>query len=175
MKKNNCIFFEFCFWEDISHPVNWSTTHSTGPQTLFFLHVGWVQHQSRPTTTVRGNCYCFFHPRHLLSRKYHPEFFVPKLFLGLSLCYGSHKRGRVGQHGNGKCTISSIINKTFYKHETWTTTLWGSNFGFAELLFFIFGHFISIKPWLCTSMELQRDTSHVLRTFTRIHFKTHGS
>ena len=55
-----------------------------------------------------------FHPRHLLSRKYHPEFFVPKLFLGLSLCQESHKRGRVGQHGNGKCTISSIINKTFY-------------------------------------------------------------
>ena len=32
-------FFEFCFWEDPLHPVNWSLTHSTGPQTLFFADI----------------------------------------------------------------------------------------------------------------------------------------
>ena len=31
--------FEFCFWEDPHHPVNWSPTHSTGPQTLFFTYI----------------------------------------------------------------------------------------------------------------------------------------
>ena len=32
-------FFEFWFWEDPPHPVNWSPTHSTGPQTLFFTDI----------------------------------------------------------------------------------------------------------------------------------------
>ena len=32
-------FFEFCFWEVPPHPVNWSPTHSTGPQTLFFTDI----------------------------------------------------------------------------------------------------------------------------------------
>ena len=26
-------------WEDSTHPVNWSPTHSTGPQTLFFTDI----------------------------------------------------------------------------------------------------------------------------------------
>ena len=36
-KKQSAFIFEFCFWEDPSHPVNRSPTHSAGPQTLFFL------------------------------------------------------------------------------------------------------------------------------------------
>ena len=32
-KKQSPFIFEFCFWEDPPHPVNWSPTHSTGPQT----------------------------------------------------------------------------------------------------------------------------------------------
>ena len=36
-KKQSAFIFEFCFWEDPPHPVNWSPTHSTGPQTPFFF------------------------------------------------------------------------------------------------------------------------------------------
>ena len=32
-------FFEFCFWKDPPHAVNWSLTHSTGFQTLFFTDI----------------------------------------------------------------------------------------------------------------------------------------
>ena len=35
IKKQGGFVFEFCFWEDPPHPVNWSPTHSTGPQTHF--------------------------------------------------------------------------------------------------------------------------------------------
>ena len=38
-KKLSPFIFEFCFWEDPPHPVNWSPTHSTGPQTLFFTDI----------------------------------------------------------------------------------------------------------------------------------------
>ena len=38
-KKQSPFIFEFCFWEDPPHPVNWSPTHSTGPQTLFFTDI----------------------------------------------------------------------------------------------------------------------------------------
>ena len=41
IKNTRCIFFEFCFWEDPPHPVNWSPTHSTGPQAPFFTDI-WV-------------------------------------------------------------------------------------------------------------------------------------
>ena len=34
-KKQSPFIFEFCFWEDPPHPVNWSPTDSTGPPTLF--------------------------------------------------------------------------------------------------------------------------------------------
>ena len=33
-KKQSPFIFEFCFWEDPPHPVNWSPTHSTGPQPI---------------------------------------------------------------------------------------------------------------------------------------------
>ena len=33
-KKQSLFIFEFCFWEDPPHPVNWSPTHSTGPQPI---------------------------------------------------------------------------------------------------------------------------------------------
>ena len=33
--KISPFIFEFCLWEDPPHPVNWSPSHSTGPQTLF--------------------------------------------------------------------------------------------------------------------------------------------
>ena len=36
-QKTRCIFFEFCFCDNPPHPVNWSPTHSTGPQTPFFF------------------------------------------------------------------------------------------------------------------------------------------
>ena len=39
IQKTKCIFFEFCFWEDPLHPVIWSPTHSTSPQTLFFTDI----------------------------------------------------------------------------------------------------------------------------------------
>ena len=39
IKKLSPFIFEFCFWEDPPHPVNWSLTHSTGPQTLFFTDI----------------------------------------------------------------------------------------------------------------------------------------
>ena len=35
-KKQGAFIFKFGFWEDPPHPVNWSPTHSTGPQTPFF-------------------------------------------------------------------------------------------------------------------------------------------
>ena len=38
-KKQSAFIFEFCFWEDPPYPVNWSQTHSTGPQTLFFTDI----------------------------------------------------------------------------------------------------------------------------------------
>ena len=38
-KKQNPFIFEFCFWEDPPHPVNWSPAHSTGPQTLSFIDI----------------------------------------------------------------------------------------------------------------------------------------
>ena len=34
-KKQSAFIFEFWFWKDPPHPVNWSPTHSTVPQTLF--------------------------------------------------------------------------------------------------------------------------------------------
>merc|ERR1712208_213094 len=39
IKKISPLIFEFCFWEDPPHPVNWSPTHSTGPQKLFFTDI----------------------------------------------------------------------------------------------------------------------------------------
>ena len=39
IKIKSPFIFEFCFWEDPPHPVNWSPTHSTGPQTLFFTDI----------------------------------------------------------------------------------------------------------------------------------------
>ena len=38
-KKQSGFIFEFCFWEDPPHPVNWSPTHSTGPKTPFFTDI----------------------------------------------------------------------------------------------------------------------------------------
>ena len=38
-KKQSPFIFEFCFWEDLPHPVNWSPTHSAGPQKLFFTEI----------------------------------------------------------------------------------------------------------------------------------------
>ena len=40
-KKQSTFLLKFCFWEDSPHPVNWSPTHSTGPQTPFFLQISW--------------------------------------------------------------------------------------------------------------------------------------
>ena len=37
IKKQGGFIFEFCFWEDPPHPVNWSPTHSTGPLICFLL------------------------------------------------------------------------------------------------------------------------------------------
>ena len=39
IKKQSPFIFEFCFLEDPPHPVNWSSTHSTGPQTLFLSDI----------------------------------------------------------------------------------------------------------------------------------------
>ena len=38
-KKGGAFIFEFWLWEDPPHPVNWSPTHLTGPQTLFFTDI----------------------------------------------------------------------------------------------------------------------------------------
>ena len=38
-KKRGAFIFEFCYWTDPPHPVNWSLTHSTGPQTPFFTDI----------------------------------------------------------------------------------------------------------------------------------------
>ena len=38
-KKLGAFFFGFWFWKDPPHPVNWSPTHSTGPQTPFFTDI----------------------------------------------------------------------------------------------------------------------------------------
>ena len=38
-KKQSAFIFKFCFCEDPPHPVNWSPTHSTGLQTLFFTDI----------------------------------------------------------------------------------------------------------------------------------------
>ena len=43
-KKQSPFIFEFCFWEDPPHPVNWSPTHSTCPQKLFFLQISALLH-----------------------------------------------------------------------------------------------------------------------------------
>merc|ERR1712055_202012 len=39
IKKQYPFIFKFCFWQDFPHPVNWSPTHSTGPQTVFFSDI----------------------------------------------------------------------------------------------------------------------------------------
>merc|ERR1712208_31345 len=39
IKKQSPFIFEFCFWEDPPHPVNWSPTHSTGPQKQFLTEI----------------------------------------------------------------------------------------------------------------------------------------
>merc|ERR1712208_62179 len=39
IKNQSPFIFKFCFWEDPPHPVNWSPTHSTGPQRLFFTDI----------------------------------------------------------------------------------------------------------------------------------------
>ena len=33
-KKQGAFIFKFGFWEDPPHPVDWSPTHSTGPQPI---------------------------------------------------------------------------------------------------------------------------------------------
>ena len=38
-KNQSPFIFEFCFWEDPPHPVNWSPTHLTGTQKLFFTEI----------------------------------------------------------------------------------------------------------------------------------------
>ena len=38
-KKQSPFIFKFWFWVDPPHPVNWSPTQSTGPQTPFFSDI----------------------------------------------------------------------------------------------------------------------------------------
>ena len=38
-KTRSAFIFGFWFWEDPPHPVNWSSTHSTGPQKPFFTEI----------------------------------------------------------------------------------------------------------------------------------------
>ena len=67
-KKQSPFIFEFCFWEDPPHPVNWSPTHSTGPQTLFF--------------TVRPKAYFskVYFPKVYFPKVYFPKVYFPKLY-----------------------------------------------------------------------------------------------
>merc|ERR1712208_241653 len=39
IKKQYPFIFKFCFLQDFLYQVNWSPTHSTGPQTVFFLQI----------------------------------------------------------------------------------------------------------------------------------------
>ena len=39
LKKRGAFLLKFWFWEDPLHPVNWSPTHSTGPQKAFFTDI----------------------------------------------------------------------------------------------------------------------------------------
>ena len=56
-KKLSPFIFEFCFWEDPPHPVNWSPTHLTGPQTPFFYIYLCI---SRSNQTILKNKVHFF-------------------------------------------------------------------------------------------------------------------
>ena len=67
-KRLSTFLFKFCFWEDSTHPVNWSPTHSTGPQTLFF--------------TVRPKAYFskVYFPKVYFPKVYFPKVYFPKLY-----------------------------------------------------------------------------------------------
>ena len=72
-QKTRCIFFEFCFWEDPLHPVNWSLTHSTGPQTLFFADISVMVTQIKKIKKTR----CIFYRIMLLGGPSPPSQLVP--------------------------------------------------------------------------------------------------
>ena len=61
-KKKSPFIFEFCLWEDPPHPVNWSPTHSTGPQTIHLVPkpFNWSPNHStgpQPIQLVPKNCF----------------------------------------------------------------------------------------------------------------------
>jgi len=79
-KKQSTFLFKFCFWEDSTHQVNWSLTHSTGPQTLFSqisqyrsLKSKEIKRKSwRKQTGIKRKAY--------FSKVYFPKVYFPKVY-----------------------------------------------------------------------------------------------
>merc|ERR1712105_322552 len=46
-KKQSPFIFKFCLWKDPPHPVNWSPTHSTGPQKSFLYRYLSIGHSNK--------------------------------------------------------------------------------------------------------------------------------
>merc|ERR1712110_123308 len=76
IKKKRCIFLKFCFWEDPPHSVNWSPTHSTGPQTPFFTDSSVSVAQIQKNQKIR----CIFFRILLLGGPTPPSQHVPNPF-----------------------------------------------------------------------------------------------
>ena len=72
IQKTKCIFFEFCFWEDPLHPVIWSPTHSTSPQTLFFTDISVTVAQIKKIKRTRWHFCVHFGLVRTLSTIKHP-------------------------------------------------------------------------------------------------------
>ena len=72
LKKQSPFIFEFCFWEDPPHPVNWSPTHSTGPQTLFFTDI------SVSVAQIKKSVSKYILPKYIFQKCIFPKCIIPK-------------------------------------------------------------------------------------------------
>jgi len=72
-KKQGAFYFEFCFWEDLPHPVNRSPTHSTGPQTPFPTDISLSVAQIRKFQKTRCIFFNFASGRTLLTQSTGPQ------------------------------------------------------------------------------------------------------
>ena len=75
-KKRGAFVFQFCFWADPPPPVNWSLTHSTGPQTLCFADISVMVTQIKKIPNTK----CIFYWIMLLGGPSPPSQLVPNPF-----------------------------------------------------------------------------------------------
>ena len=77
IKKTRCIYFQIWLLGGPSHPVNWSPTHLTGPQTPFFTDISVSVAQIQKNKKTR----CIFSRILLLGGPSPPSQLVPNPFL----------------------------------------------------------------------------------------------